>query len=98
MKGEDVHLIGIGSDKGNQPSSHIDRTRLGKRKAKDITGIRIRFQQNLANPGSQDLGFPRTRAGNDHDRPLDTVYRFLLLGIQGLILLVKNFFLIHNQV
>ena len=84
-----VDLVGIAADELDESLAHGHDPGIGEGQAKDILGLGIRIEQDLADPTGEDLGFSGARSGNDHHRTFYGIDRLFLFVIQGSVGLFK---------
>ena len=89
VEGMNMDLIGVGANEGLESPAHSDGTGIGIGETEDILGENVRFQEDLPDPGGQDLRFARAGPCDHHDGAFDGIDGLALLFIQLLVFLLK---------
>jgi hypothetical protein len=64
MKGENMNLLSIGTNKFQKPFAHGNNACIGKGKAEYVLWCSIGIQQNLTDSGSEDMRFSCARTSD----------------------------------
>ena len=86
-----VYFIGIAADELDQPFPHGHDTGLGECEAKDVLGLCVGIEEDLADAAGQDLGLSRARTGDHHHRSFNRIHGLSLFLVQGAIGVFKFF-------
>ncbi len=83
VEGKYPDPVRLRADELQQPLAHRLHARFREGEAEDVVCAGIRLAQDVTDAGGEEVGFARSRPGQDHHRPVDFFYGGALRRVEA---------------